>query len=111
MNRWRFAAWQGRSPVHRACALLLFLAHTVPAPKFLDEIHKLGFRVCKILQHGKLELVQPGELLTGHLELLMTRTPEDDIHRVTAQLRRLPFWLKRWLRWTADDLRRLSYRL
>ena len=27
-----------------------FLAHTVPAPQFLDEIHGLGFRVLKILQ-------------------------------------------------------------
>jgi FkbM family methyltransferase len=88
-----------------------FLAHTVPAPEFLDEIHGLGFRICKILQHSRLELVGPGEALNGHSELLLTRTPEEDIYRVAAQLRWLPFRAKRWLRWAAGDLRRLWYRL
>jgi len=88
-----------------------FLARTVPASEFLDEIHGLGFRVCKILQYVRLELVQPGESLAGHLELLLTRTPEDGIDKVTAPKRRFPSWFKRWLRWTADDLRRLSHRL
>ena len=88
-----------------------FLAHTVSAPEFLDEIHKLGFRVCKILQRSNLELVRPGEPLNGHLELLLTRTPEEDIDRVAAQLRRLPFQARRWLRGTAGDLRRLWHRL
>jgi hypothetical protein len=38
--------------------------------------------------------------LNGHLELLLTRTPEKDIDRVAAQLRRLPFQARRWLQGT-----------
>jgi hypothetical protein len=87
-----------------------FLAHTVPAPQFLDEIHGLGFRVLKILRNMQLELIEPSEVPTGHFELLLTRTPEEDMRIVATQRRRLRARFKRWLRRTARDARDFWYR-
>jgi FkbM family methyltransferase len=87
-----------------------FLAHTVPAAEFLDDIHRLGFRACRIGRHAELQLVERGRPIHGHCELLLTRTPEDDISRVIAARRRLRVRVKRWLRRTVRDLRDAWYR-
>jgi FkbM family methyltransferase len=87
-----------------------FLAHTVPAPQFLDEIHGQGFRVFKILRNMQLELIEPSEVPTGHFELLLTRTPEEDLRIVAAERRRLRTRFKRWLHRTARDARDFWHR-
>ena len=76
-----------------------FLAHTVPAPQALSEIHDLGFRVCKITRDLGIELLDPGEGLRGHWELLLTRTPEDDIRTITSFRMAWKRRLQPWLRW------------
>jgi FkbM family methyltransferase len=87
-----------------------FLAPTIPAAQFLNEIRELGFRVCKIQRNLRLELLGPDETPRGHFEVLLTRTPETDMQHIAAQRRRLGVQYKRWLRRTARDLRGLWYR-
>jgi hypothetical protein len=82
-----------------------FLAHTVPAAEFLREIGEFGFRVCKILRHSRLELLPPGEPVHGHWELLLTRTPEEDMRRVAAARSRFTRRAKRWAQRVARNLR------
>jgi FkbM family methyltransferase len=88
-----------------------FLARTVPAEQFLDEIGALGFRACRILRHSALAPVAQGERVTGPCELLLTRTPEADIRTVAAARRRLPVRLKRWIRTAAGSVRDLRHHL
>ena len=54
---------------------------------------------------GPLELVQPDEIVHGHSELLLTRTPEEDMRRVAAARRRFTRHAKRWVRRIARNLR------
>jgi len=42
-----------------------FLAPTIPAAQFLNEIRELGFRVCKIQRNLRLELLGPDESRAG----------------------------------------------
>jgi hypothetical protein len=87
-----------------------FLAHTVPAAQFLSDIHQMGFRVCKILRNLQLELLEPYETPIGHFELLLTRSPEEDMRIVAAQRSRLRIRLKQWLRRITRDARDIWYR-
>jgi FkbM family methyltransferase len=56
-----------------------FLAHTVSAGQFVEEIDCLGLRICRMLPGSRLELVTPGQTLRGANFCLLTRTPERDI--------------------------------
>ncbi|HYZ39490.1 MAG TPA: FkbM family methyltransferase, partial [Stellaceae bacterium] len=42
-----------------------FLAHTVNADQFVEEIGSLGLRICRILPGSRLELVTPRQMLRG----------------------------------------------
>lgn len=77
-----------------------FLEHTVPGPEFLDEIHALGFRVCRIMPDSRLQPVPGGTPLRGHFELLLTRSPEDDAAIIEARLGRRGRLKKWWRDWT-----------
>jgi FkbM family methyltransferase len=88
-----------------------FLDHTLPAPGFLDYIHALGFRICKILKHSTLVLHEPGQPLQGAYYLLLTRTPQEDMRAVARGRRRLGARLKRSIRSLSEDFREAWYRL
>jgi FkbM family methyltransferase len=88
-----------------------FLEHRLPAPDFLDYIHALGFRVCKILKHSALELHEPGQPLHGAYYLLLTRTPQEDMRAVARRRRRLRARLKRLIRLLYKDFREARYGL
>ena len=73
------------------------LAHTVEAAQFVDYIHALGLRICRILPGFKLALVEFGEGISGFNNCLLTRTPEQDIAAVARRGRSPLLRLKRWL--------------
>jgi hypothetical protein len=78
-----------------------FLAHTVNADQFAQEIDSLGLRICRLLPGFRLELIERGEIPHGANFCLLTRTPEKDSanvlklrNRLTARLARDVRWLK-----------------
>lgn len=73
------------------------LAHTVNPEEFIDYIHRLGFFICRIVPDFGLELVSPGEALSGFNYCLLTRAPTEDIQAVEARRRYWPIRFKRWL--------------
>lgn len=56
-----------------------FLAETVDADGFSDEIEDLGLRICRVLPGARLELIGRGRKLRGANFCLLTRTPERDV--------------------------------
>jgi FkbM family methyltransferase len=88
-----------------------FLSYTVAAAEFLNAIHGLGFRICRIRRRAPLELIAPGEPVHEPGELLLTRTPEADMQKVAAAARRLRVRLKRAVQRAGHDLLELWYRL
>ncbi len=75
-----------------------FLAHTVTAERFTEEIEELGLRICRVLPGFRLELVERGQTLRGANFCLLTRTPENDIAHAFRAGNRLPVRLARYLR-------------
>jgi FkbM family methyltransferase len=75
-----------------------FLAHTIGAEQFAEEIDKLGLRICRVLPRFRLELVERGQTLRGANFCLLTRTPEKDIAFAYRAGNRLPVRLARYLR-------------
>ena len=75
-----------------------FLAETLPADSFAEEIEGLGFAICRILPGSRLELAEPGRPLRGANFCLLTRTPEEDMARVDRAADRLSARLARGLR-------------
>jgi len=57
------------------------LENTYGVEKFVNLIHDLGFRMCKILPDAQLELLPLGEIPRGSSYFLLTRTPEEDLRR------------------------------
>lgn len=56
-----------------------FLSQTVSADQFAAEIEGLGLRMCRVLPHSGLELIERGQTPRGANFCLLTRTPEEDI--------------------------------
>jgi FkbM family methyltransferase len=75
-----------------------FLAHTVSAEQFAEEIDRLGLRICRILPGFRLELVDHRRRLRGANFCLLTRTPEADIAHARGAWNRLPARLARGIR-------------
>lgn len=75
-----------------------FLAHTVSADRFTDEIDRLDLRICRILPRSRLELVERGQPLRGANFCLLTRTPEEDIAHARRARKRLASRLARCIR-------------
>jgi FkbM family methyltransferase len=75
-----------------------FLAETLPADSFAEEIESLGFAICRILPGSRLELAEPGRPLRGANFCLLTRTPEEDVAHVDRAADRLSAKLARGLR-------------
>jgi FkbM family methyltransferase len=75
-----------------------FLAHTVSAEQFAEEIDRLGLRICRILPGFRLELVEHRRKLRGANFCLLTRTPEADIAHARRAWNRLPARLGRGIR-------------
>lgn len=73
------------------------LAHTVNPAEFVDYIRGLGFAICRMLPEFKIELVSPGESLSGFNYCLLTRTPDEDIRVVDDRRKFWPIRFKRWL--------------
>jgi FkbM family methyltransferase len=91
-----------------------FLAHTVSADIFTEEIESLGFRICRVLPGSRLELIERGQTLRGANFCLLTRTPERDIAHAYHARNRLTVRLARCLRrleakW--DHYRHALYRI
>jgi hypothetical protein len=57
------------------------LENTYGVEKFVNLIHDLGFRMCKILPDAQLELLPMGEVPRGSSYFLLTRTHEEDLRR------------------------------
>jgi hypothetical protein len=98
------AAWRRPSPGRPNIRLIIefaegMLAHTVTAPQFVDDIHSLGFRICRILPECRLQPVGLREAIGGFNNCLLTRTPEADIatveRRRNAPLARFKRWWSR----------------
>jgi FkbM family methyltransferase len=91
-----------------------FLAQTVRADLFTEEIDSLGFRICRVLPGSRLELLERGKTPHGANFCLLTRTPEKDIahahragNRLIARLaRRIRRWEAKW-----DKYRHALYRM
>jgi FkbM family methyltransferase len=75
-----------------------FLAHTVRADRFAEEIACSGLRICRVLPGPRLELVERGVSLAGANFCLLTRTPEEDMTHVQRAAKRLKFRLARNVR-------------
>ena len=75
-----------------------FLANTVNAGRFAEEIGGLGFRICRVLPGSRLELVERGQTPHGANFCLLTRTPEKDIAHAYRAGNRLSVRLARWVR-------------
>jgi FkbM family methyltransferase len=75
-----------------------FLAATISADQFTEEIHSLGFRICRILPGSRLELIERKQTLRGANFCLLTRTPEHDIAHARRAGSRLPVRFARGLR-------------
>lgn len=75
-----------------------FLAETLAADRFAEEIRDLGFGICRILPGSRLELVGHGRALRGANFCLLTRTPEEDAAYVNRAANRLAVRLVRGLR-------------
>jgi len=91
-----------------------FLAHTVSAELFTEEIESLGFRICRVLPGSRLELIERGQTLRGANFCLLTRTPEKDIAHAYRAGNRLTVRFARYLRrleakW--DNYRHALYRM
>lgn len=57
------------------------LERTFGAQRFVNYIHDLGFRLCRIKGDSQLELLEPGVVPRGENYCLLTRTPEEDAQR------------------------------
>jgi FkbM family methyltransferase len=91
-----------------------FLAHTVEAVLFTEEIASLGFRICRVVPGPQLELVGRGETLRGAHFCLLTRTPEEDIIHAYRAGKRLGVRVARRMRRLAatwDKWRHAPYRM
>ncbi len=91
-----------------------FLAHTVSAELFTEEIESLGFRICRVLPGSRLELIERGQTLRGANFCLLSRTPEKDIAHAYRAGNRLKVRFARYLRrleakW--DNYRHALYRM
>ena len=75
-----------------------FLAHTVSAEQFAEEIEALGLRICRILPSFQLELIERPRILRGANFCLLTRTPEADIAHARSAWKRVPARLARGIR-------------
>ena len=75
-----------------------FLAQTVSAEQFAEEIGRLGLRICRVLPGFRLELVERGQAPRGANFCLLTRTPEKDIAFAHRAGKRFPVRLARYLR-------------
>jgi len=90
-----------------------FLSHTVSADQFASEIEALGLRICRLLPHAELELIERGQTPRGANYCLLTRTPEEDIAHAQRAGKHLPARVARCIRrleagW--DRYRRALYR-
>lgn len=90
-----------------------FLSHTVSADQFAAEIEGLGLRICRVLSHSGLELIERGQTPHGANYCLLTRTPEEDIAHARRAVKHLPARVARYIRrleagW--DRRRRALYR-
>jgi len=75
-----------------------FLAHTVIAELFVEEIDSLGLRICRVLPGSRLELIERGQTLRGANFCLLTRTPAEDIAHARRAGSRLSVRLARCIR-------------
>jgi FkbM family methyltransferase len=75
-----------------------FLAHTVNAERFAEEIDNLGLRICRVLPGCRLELIERGQTLRGANFCLLTRTPEKDIAHAYRAGKRLSARSARFIR-------------
>ncbi|MGD9616077.1 MAG: FkbM family methyltransferase [Alphaproteobacteria bacterium] len=90
------------------------LAHTVKPAEFVDYIHALGFRVCRILPDYRILPVAGADDIAGFANCLLTRTPEQDVATLERRRRSVPVRFKRWLSRrgrTRERYRRLWHRL
>src|SRR5207247_11386024 len=88
-----------------------FLAETVGADTFVEEIGSLGFRICRLLPGARLELVERGQVPRGANFCLLTRTPEEDMAYAHRAGRRMPARLARWVRRLETKWDKHRYRL
>ena len=88
-----------------------FLAETLAADRFAEEIRGLGFAICRIIRGSRLELVEPGRPLRGANFCLLTRTPERDVTYINRAANRLSARLARRLRRLASKWDRYRHRL
>jgi FkbM family methyltransferase len=91
-----------------------FLAHTVCADQFSEEIESLGLRICRVLSGLRLELIERGQAPRGANFCLLTRTPEADIAHAFRARKRLPARLIRGMRRLSakwDKYRHAAYRI
>ena len=75
-----------------------FLMHTVNTEQFVEEIHALGLKMCRILPRFRLELIERPRIPRGANFCLLTRTPEADIAHARSAWNRLPARLGRGVR-------------
>jgi FkbM family methyltransferase len=88
-----------------------FLAETVSAASFVEEIDSLGFRICRLIPGCRLELVERRQTPRGTNFCLLTRTPEADIAHAYHARQRLPARLRRWIRLLETHWDKNRYRL
>lgn len=91
-----------------------FLAHTVPADRFVAEIAELGFTLCEVRPSGRIRRIEGGQTPRGAHFCFLTRTPEADIAHARRQVRRPAVRLANRLRRAAaawDRWRHALYRL
>jgi FkbM family methyltransferase len=90
----------GRSPNIRIFLEFVeaFLANTVAADRFVEEIDSLGLRICRVLPSFRLELIGRGQTPRGANFCLLTRTPEEDIAHARRAGRGLKVRLARKIR-------------
>jgi FkbM family methyltransferase len=75
-----------------------FLLHTVSADRFAAEIEGLGLRICRVLSHSGLELIERGQTPREANYCLLTRTPEEDIAHARRAGKYLPVRAARSIR-------------
>jgi FkbM family methyltransferase len=88
-----------------------FLARTVSADRFVEEIDSLGLRVCRVLPGFRLELIERREIPRGANFCLLTRTPEQDIAHARRAGSRLKVRLARQIRQLRAKWDRYRYAL
>lgn len=91
-----------------------FLAHTVGAEAFVEEIAALGLALCEIVPGARIARLPSGERLRGAHFCLLTRTPEADIAHARRRGGRLAVRLANRLRRAArrwDRRRHALFRL